>query len=203
MSDIIKEIRKLCLHQNFNLLKHLTDSQQALTHWHSNIISAKQAKVVLQKNQISLAHSNIKPAVNSLKSIEFRQLCQWIWVMKLQKKHAALTEVLCDYHSTVDLNHMIVQIKKEKTSSQILALIKHIIADHNWLTVNLFLLMIDESFTDIVKTMSHLCLQSEDKGQQNLTALKHNNHSSLMHSNSVDSNSLKPLFEFRTHIQST
>jgi len=123
--------------------------------------------------------------------------------MKLQKKHVALTEVLCDYHSTADLNYMIVQLKREKTPSQILALIKHIIADHNWLTVNLFLLMINESFTDIVKTMSHLCLQSEDKGQQNLTALKHNNHSSLMHSNSVSSNSLKPLSEFSTHIQST
>jgi len=62
--------------------------------------------------------------------------------------------------------------------------------------------MIDESFTDIVKTMSHLCLQSEGKGQQNLTVLKHNNHSSLVHSNSVNNNLLKPLFEFGTHIQS-
>ena len=173
---MIKEIEKLCLHQDSNLSKHLTDSQQASAHWHSDIISAKQTKVALQKNQISLAHSNIKPAVNSSKSIEFRQLYQWIWAMKLQKKRAALTEALCNYNSTADLNHMIVQLKREKTSSQILALIKHIIADHNWLTVNLFLLMIDESFTDIVKTMSHLCLQSEGKGWQNLTVLKHNNN---------------------------
>jgi hypothetical protein len=74
--------------------------------------------------------------------------------MKLQKERAALTEVLCDYHSTADLNHMVAQLEGEEPSSWLLNLVKHAITDRNWLAVNLFLPVSDESFTDIVKTMS-------------------------------------------------
>jgi len=72
MSDIIKEIGKLCLHWEPNLPKRLTDSQRASAHQHPDIISAEQAKVELQK-QISLAHSNSRQAADSPEGIEFRQ----------------------------------------------------------------------------------------------------------------------------------
>lgn len=95
--------------------------------------------------------------------------------MKLREERAALAKALCDYHSTADLEHMVAQLKGEEAPSQVLAPIKHVIADHKWLASNLFLPVTDESFTDIVEVMSRLCLQSEGKGEQNSTAAKHNN----------------------------
>jgi len=122
--------------------------------------------------------------------------------MKLQEERAALAEALCDYHSTADLDHMVAQLKGEEPPSQILAPVEHAIADRNWLAVNLFLPVTDESFADIVKTLSRLCSQSEGKGQQNLTCPKHNNNS-LVHNNGVSDNPSKPLPEISAHIQPT
>jgi len=58
--------------------------------------------------------------------------------MKLQKKCVILVKTLHDYHSTADLDYIIVQLKRVKPSSQILALIKHVISDRNWLADNRF-----------------------------------------------------------------
>lgn len=117
MLNIIKEIKKLCLHQDSKLSKHLIDIQQILTYQHSKIISAEQIKIALQKQIKS--------------DIKYQCLCQQIQVIKLQKKHAVLTKTLHDYHSTMNLNYIIVQLKKEKLFSKILASVKHIIVDHN------------------------------------------------------------------------
>ncbi len=81
MSDIIKEIGKLCLRRDPNLPKRLTDSQRASAHQHPDIISAEQAKVELQK-QISLARSSSRQAADSPEGIEFRRHCQRIRAMK-------------------------------------------------------------------------------------------------------------------------
>jgi hypothetical protein len=77
MSNMIKEIGKLCLHWDPNLPKHLTDSQRASAHRHPDIISAELAKVELQK-QISLVHSNHRQAADSLEGIKYWQHCQRI-----------------------------------------------------------------------------------------------------------------------------
>ena len=111
-------------------------------------------------------------------------------------------KTLCDYHSTANLNYMIVQLKKVKLFSQILALIEHIISDCNWLINNLFDSVTDESFVNIVKTMSCLYSQSEDKGQQNFSDLR-NNVNSFMHSFMLCNSSLKLLLKFNTYVQST
>ncbi len=62
--------------------------------------------------------------------------------------------------------------------------------------------MTDESFVNIVKTMSCLYSQSEDKGQQNFSDLR-NNVNSFMHSFMLCNSSLKLLLEFNTYVQST
>ena len=188
MLNMIKEIEKLCLHQDPKLPKHLTDSQQILVHQHPKIISAEQVKIVLQK-QIRLG-------------TEYQCLCSQIWAIKLWEECVALAMTLHNFHSTVNLNHMVTQLKKKKSASQILVLIKHVIVNHNWLTANLFLLVTDESFINIVKSMSHLCLQTEGKGQQNSIATKHNNNS-LIQSNSVCDDLVKSLSDFDTNIPPT
>ncbi len=162
MSNLIKEIEKLCLCQDFNLFKHFTNSQQFLTHRHFNIINVKKTKVELKK-QIKSVYSSMKQTAKSSEDIKYRWLCDQIKVIKLWEKCAVLVKTLHNYHSIVDLNHMIAQLKKVKSASQILALIEHVLLNCNWLTDNLFNLMTDESFVNIVKTMSHLCSQSEDK----------------------------------------
>lgn len=49
MSNVIKEIGKLCLHRDPELPKRLTDTQRALAHQHPDITSAEQARIELQK----------------------------------------------------------------------------------------------------------------------------------------------------------
>ena len=130
MSDLIKEIGKLCLHQDPKLSKCLTDSQRALAHRHPDIIGVEQAKIKLKK-QIGSVHSSMKEAAKSPKGIKYQQLCGQARAMKLQEEHAALVKTLHDYHSTADFDHMVVQLKEEKPSSQSLASVEHVIQDRN------------------------------------------------------------------------
>ena len=185
MSNTIKEIEKLCLHWDFKFLKHFTDTQQTLIHQHSNISAAEQTQIKLQK-QIRL-------------DMKFRWLSQWIWILKLQKKHAVLIKILYDYYITADLNYIVMQFKKEKSVSQIFTFINYIITDHNWLINNLFFLMINEFFINIMKTMFHLCSQTKNTDQQNFSVVKHVNHS-FMHNSRFGSNILKFFSEFNINI---
>lgn len=178
MSDLIKEIGKLCLRRDPKLPKRLTDTQRTLVHQHPDIISAEQAKIMLQKQVGS--------------GTEHRRLCQRIRAMKLREERAALAKALHDYHSTADLDHMVAQLKGEEPPSEVLAPVEHAVADRNWLAANLFLPVTDESFANIVESMSRLCWQAEGKGQQNSAAAKHNTHP-LIHSSSVCSDLPAPL----------
>ena len=168
MLDLIKEIGKLCLCRDPNLPRRLTDSQQALAHRHPDIIRAEQARVEVKK-RIASAHSSMKQAAGSLDGIEYGQLCRQIRVMKQRAERAVLDKALRDYHSTADLNHMVVQLMGEEPASQILTLVEHTIADCNWLADNLFDPVTDESFTNIVETMSRLCSQLEGKGRRDVS----------------------------------
>ena len=193
MSNMIKEIGKLCLRRDPNLPRRLTDSQRASTHQHPDIISAEQAIVGLQK-KVSLVHSICRQAADSPKGIEYKRLRSQIRAMKLREERAALKEALRHYHSTADLDHMVAQLKGEEPSSRLLAPVEHAIADRNWLAANLFLPVTDESFADIVETMSRLCSQSEGKGQRSFSDPKHDVNSLTHGSKPCDSPS-KPILE--------
>lgn len=201
MSNIIKEIGKLCLRQDPNLPRRLTDSQRASAHQHPDIISAEQDLVELQK-QVSLVHSNCRQVADSLKGIEHKRHRSRIRAMKLREERAALKEALRHYHSTADLDHMVAQLQGEKPSSRLLAPVEHTIADRNWLAVNLFLPVTDESFADIVETMSRLCSQSEGKGQRNFSEPRHGVNS-LTHGCMPRDSPSKPVLEPDTHIPPT
>ncbi len=201
MSNMIKEIGKLCLRRDPNLPRRLTDSQRASAHQHPDIISAEQAIVGLQK-KVSLVHSICRQAADSPKGIEYKRLRSQIRAMKLREERAALKEALRHYHSTADLDHMVAQLKGEEPSSRLLAPVEHAIADRNWLAANLFLPVTDESFADIVETMSRLCSQSEGKGQRSSSDPKHDVNSLTHGSKPCDSPS-KPILESDAHVRPT
>jgi hypothetical protein len=144
----------------------------------------------------------MKQAAESPEGIKYRWLCGQARAMKLWEEHAALVKTLHDYHSTADLDHMVAQLKGEEPSSQILAPVKHVIPDCNWLAGNLFDPVTDESFANIVETMSRLCSQSEGKGRWNSSGPGHDVNS-LMHSPMPCDSPPKPLLASDAHVRPT
>jgi len=201
LSGLIKEIGKLCLRRDPNLPKRLTDSQRALAHRHPDIIGVEQAKVEL-KREIESVYSSMKQAAESPEGIKYRRLYSQGRAMKLREERAALAKTLHDYHSTADLDHMVAQLKGEEPSSQILAPVNHVIPDRNWLAGNLFDPVTDESFANIVETMSRLCSQSEGKGRRNFGGPRHD-VKSLVHSPMPCDSPPKPLLEADAHVRPT
>ena len=126
--DTVKNIRKLCLHRILNLPKRLSGHQRTQAHQHPDVIRAQKEKDLLAQ-KLKNDFNTIKNGSKSSDGIQHTRVQSRLRVLKLRVKREAFTKILRDFHSAVDLNHMMTQLNREEPPSNMLTLVPYVLKE--------------------------------------------------------------------------
>ena len=118
-ADLIKEIGKLCLRRDPNLLKRLLDHQRTQAHQHPDVIIAQKEKDALAQ-RLKDDYGSIKNGSKSPNGMQHIRVQSRLRALKLHVEHEALTKLLRGFHSAADLEHMVTQLNGEEPAFKML-----------------------------------------------------------------------------------
>ncbi len=164
-SDLIKEIGKLCLRRDPNLPKRLSDDQRMQAHQHSDVIRAqKQKDAIAQRLQNDFG--SIKNGSKSPDGIRHTRVQSKLRALKLRVERDAFAQILREFHSAADLDHMVTQLNGEELTSKMLTSAPHILEERRQLAYDLFQPATESSFAKMVDVMARLCSLYEGKDRR-------------------------------------
>jgi len=164
-SDLIKQIGKLCLRRDPNLPKRLSDDQRTQAHQHPDIIRVQQEKDALRQ-RLQDEFGSIKNGSKSPDGKQHTRVQNKLRALKLRVEREAFTQILREFHSAADLDHMVSQLNGEEPASKMLAPVQHILEDRRQLAHDLFQPATKSSFAEMVDVMARLCPLYEGKDRR-------------------------------------
>lgn len=164
-SDLIKQIGKLCLRRDPNLPKRLSDDQRTQAYQHPDVIRIQQEKDAL-KQRLQDEFGSIKNGSKSPDGKQHARVQSKLRALKLRVEREAFTQILREFHSAADLDHMVSQLNGEEPASKMLAPVQHILEERRQLAHDLFQPATESSFAKMVDVMARLCSLYEGKDRR-------------------------------------
>ena len=161
-SDLIKQIGKLCLRRDPNLPKRLSDDQRLQAHRHLDIFRIQKEKDDL-KQRLQEEFGSIRNGSKSLEGLHYTRLQSKLRALNLRCERESFIQILRDFHSAADLDHMVSQLSGEEPASKILSPVSHILEERSQLAHALFQPTTESSFVEMVEVMTRFCSLSEGK----------------------------------------
>ena len=157
-SDLIKEIGKLCLRQDPNLPKRLSKEEKTQALQRPDFIKLRKAK--------SLLEQEIKEGSRARDDVQYKQVKNQLRALQQRIERETFIQILCDFHSTADLDCMVAQLNGDLPASTLPAPVKHVLEERNLLANSLFQPATESSFADMVETMARLSMRYESRNHR-------------------------------------